>query len=213
MIQSEFKIQKLRYQKVLEFGLVVSLLLCIIALQLSKKFQIRAALQTKGAEVIMMENIPQTQQQKQAQAPSRPSVPIASEDETLPEDETIDFSEFDVGESAPPPPPPPEDDSEAIVFVPYDEPPEPIGGFAAIQNALTYPEIARKAGVEGRVVIWARVDEAGNVVNTKVQKSLGPNGCDEAAIAAIQSVKWKPAKQRDRAVKVWIAVPVDFKLR
>ncbi|MBN1895334.1 energy transducer TonB [bacterium] len=212
MHDNELKTWKLQYQRTLELGLVFSLLLIIIVFQLSKKFQVKATLQSRGAEIIQMENIPQTQQQKQAQAPARPSVPIASEDETLPEDETIDFSEFDVGDSAPPPPPPPDDD-EAIVFVPYDEPPEPIGGFLAIQKALQYPEIARKAGVEGRVVIWARVDESGNVVNTKVQKSLGPNGCDEAAIAAIQSVKWKPAKQRDRAVKVWIAVPVDFKLR
>jgi TonB family protein len=53
----------------------------------------------------------------------------------------------------------------------------------------------------------------GSVIRTKVVKSLGPNGCDEAAVDAIKSVAWKPAKQRDRPVKVWIAVPVDFKLR
>ena len=114
-------------------------------------------------------------------------------------------------DAEPPPPPPPDDGG--IVFVPYDEPPMPVGGFQAIQRRLVYPEIARKAGVEGRVLVWAQVDVDGAVVRTKIVKSLGPNGCDEAAVNAIKSVDWKPAKQRDRPVKVWIAVPVDFRLR
>ena len=110
------------------------------------------------------------------------------------------------------PPPPPPDPNGAVVFVPYDEPPVPIGGFPAIQKNLVYPEIARKAGIEGRVTVYAEVDENGIVANTKVVTSLGPNGCDEAAINAIKSIKWYPAKQRDTNVKVWIAVPVDFRL-
>ena len=109
-------------------------------------------------------------------------------------------------------PPPPPSPKGGIVFVPYDEPPVPIGGFPAIQKNLVYPENARKAGIEGRVTVYAEVDENGNVVRTKVVTSLGPNGCDEAAINALKSVKWYPAKQRDKNVKVWIAVPVDFRL-
>lgn len=89
----------------------------------------------------------------------------------------------------------------------------PIGGFAAIQKSLVYPETARLKGLEGKVVIYTRIDEAGNVVNTRVEKSIGSIECDEAAKTAIQSVKWVPAKQCHKAVKVWIAVPVDFKLR
>ena len=89
----------------------------------------------------------------------------------------------------------------------------PVGGFQAIQRRLVYPEIARKAGVEGRVLVWAQIDVNGNVVRTKIVKTLGPNGCDEAAVNAIKAVDWNPAKQKDRPVKVWIAVPVDFKLR
>ena len=109
------------------------------------------------------------------------------------------------------PPPPPQKDGE-IVFVPYDSPPQPIGGFEAIQQNLVYPELARKAGVEGRVLVYVQVDEKGEVSRTRAIQSLGPNGCDEAAVAAVKAVKWKPAQQRDQKVKVWIAVPVDFKL-
>ncbi|RMF56682.1 MAG: energy transducer TonB, partial [Calditrichaeota bacterium] len=32
-------------------------------------------------------------------------------------------------------------------------------------------------------------------------------------IQAIKSVRWKPAKQRDRPVKVWVGIPVIFKLK
>lgn len=213
MRQSPSTELKLNYKKVFELGLIISLTLHIFMFQVFKKVEVKKTIQGSGAEIIQVTDIPQTQQQKQAQAPPQPSVPIASEDEDLPEDETIDLTDWDMDSEPPPPPPPPDEDDEAIVFVPYDEPPQPIGGFAAIQRKLVYPEIARKAGVEGRVIIWARVDEQGNVVGTKIQKSLGPNGCDEAAVNAIKSVQWNPAKQRDRAVKVWIAVPVDFKLR
>lgn len=95
----------------------------------------------------------------------------------------------------------------------YDEAPEPIGGFGAIQRNLEYPEIARKAGIEGRVIVNVLVDVDGSVVETKILKSLGHSGCDEAAVKAIRTVKWKPAKQRDRPVKVWVGIPVIFKLK
>ena len=112
-----------------------------------------------------------------------------------------------------PSPPPILPDKDAIVFVPYDEAPHPIGGFAALQENLVYPEIARKAGIEGRVTIYAQINENGDVVRTKVVQSLGENnGCDEAAVAAVVKSKWEPAKQRDKKVAVWIAVPIDFRL-
>ena len=102
---------------------------------------------------------------------------------------------------------------EEIDFVPYDSPPQPVEGFQAIQRHLIYPETARKAGIEGRVIVWMQIGETGEVIQTKVQKSLGPNGCDEAAITAVKAVKWAPAKKDNQPVAVWIAVPIDFKLQ
>ena len=214
MRESPTKELKLRYRRVLELGLIISLILHIFLLQASKKVKEKAIKRTVKLEAVQVEEIPQTQQSRSAPAPSRPSVPIASEDEDLPEDETIDFTDLDL-ESEPPPPPPPPDqiDDSVPVFVPHDEPPQPIGGYQAIQRKLVYPEIARKAGVEGRVMIWAQIGEDGSVVRTRVMKSLGPNGCDEAAMKAIRDVKWKPAMQRDKPVRVWVAVPVDFRLK
>ena len=212
MRESPSKKLRLQYKKVLELGLICSLLLHIFLMQGYKKIKAKTITRTATLATIDVEEIPLTEQEKQAPAPSRPTVPIASEDEDLPEDETIDFTDLDLGADAPPPPAPP-DDGDMIVFVPHDEPPTPIGGYSAIHKHLVYPDIARQAGIEGRVLVYAQVDENGHVVRTRVMQSLGPNGCDEAAVTAIKSVKWKPAMQRDRPVKVWVAIPVVFKLK
>ena len=203
----------LKYRKVIEIGLVISLALCIILLQAFKKFE-TTEVEQKTVDIKMeVEEIPQTEQEKLPPPPARPAIPIESESDDIPEDETIEMTDLDLTELPPPPPPPPTDDEAATIFVPYDDPPQPIGGFAAIQKKLKYPEIARKAGVEGRVTVHVQIDEKGKVCNTKILQSLGNNGCDEAAIEAIKSVKWKPAMQRDRPVKVWVAIPVVFKLK
>jgi len=204
---------KMRYKKLIEIGLVASLAFCIIMFQAFKKFEAKQVEQKIVDIKIEVEEIPQTEQEKLPPPPARPAVPIESESDEIPDDETIEITDLDLTELPPPPPPPPTDDEAATIFVPYDDPPQPIGGFAAIQKNLVYPEIARKAGVEGKVTVHVQIDEKGNVVNTKILQSLGNNGCDEAAVAAIKSVKWKPAMQRDRPVKVWVAIPVVFKLK
>ncbi|HFE53578.1 MAG TPA: energy transducer TonB, partial [Bacteroidetes bacterium] len=99
-----------------------------------------------------------------------------------------------------------------VFFTPYDFPPEPIGGFKAIQKHLKYPEIARRDSIEGRVIVHVLVDENGNAVDAKILKSLRKD-LDEAAVEAVKSVKWRPALQRNIPVKVWVAVPVIFRLK
>ncbi|MBN1999727.1 energy transducer TonB [candidate division KSB1 bacterium] len=215
MIKKNPKVNlKLKYNKLIELSMVITLALLILVFQAWKKFETNAKKTDRVNITIEVQEIPQTEQVKRPPAPARPAIPIESEDEDIPEDATIETTDIDLSE-LPPPPPPPEDeiDESAQIFVAYDEAPEPIGGFAAIQKNLVYPEIARKAGVEGRVYVQIIVDEKGNVVSAKVQKSLGNNGCDEAAIAAIKSVKWRPAKQRDKPVKVQVGIPVVFKLK
>jgi len=202
---------RLKYKKVIEFTLVLSLLLCILLFQAFKKFEHKDTESRLELEKIQAEEIPQTQQEKLPPPPSRPAIPIESESEDIPEDATMEETDIDFDEEPPPPPPPPDDDQ--IQFIPYDEPPQPIGGFAAIQKKLKYPEIARKAGIEGQVIIYAKISVQGKVINTRVVKPLGNSGCNEAAIKAIKQVKWKPAMQRDKPVTVWVSVPVKFKLR
>ncbi|MFQ5651302.1 MAG: energy transducer TonB [bacterium] len=203
---------KLRYKKVLELGLVLSLGLMIIVFQLLRVIDLEAVETTTKEIQIEVADIPPTEQVKRPPPPPKPSIPIPSESEDIPDDLTIETTELDLSD-IPPPPPPPEDDDGMNIFVPYDEAPSPIGGFRAIQRALKYPEIARKAGIEGRVVVYVWVSEKGKVIDTRVIKSLGHSGCDQAAVKAIRSVKWKPALQRDKPVKVWVAIPVIFRLK
>ena len=205
---------KFKYRKLIELSLIISLLILIVVFQAFKVSSERASATNQKVELqIEVQDIPQTEQITRPPAPSRPAIPIESEDEDISEDETIETTEIDLTELPPPPEAPAQAEEEATIFVAYDEAPYPTGGFAAIQRNLVYPEIARKAGVEGTVFIEIVVDEKGNVVDTQVLKSLGNNGCDEAAIDAIKSVKWKPALQRDNPVKVRISIPVRFRLQ
>ena len=96
-------------------------------------------------------------------------------------------------------------------YVAVDEMPEPIGGIAAIQKNIKYPEIAKRAGIEGKVYIQAYIDENGNVTKAAVLKGIG-GGCDEAAMNAIKKVKFIPGRQAGKPVKVQVSVPVIFKL-
>ena len=204
---------RLQYKKVIEIALTLTLVLCIFVFQAFKKFEHEKAETEIEVQKIEAEEIPQTQQEKLPPPPSRPAIPIESESEDIPDDVTIEETDIDFDELPPPPAPPPDEDDDANVFVPYDEEPKPIGGFDAIHKNLVYPEIARKAGIEGTVIVYARISKDGNVIATRIIKPLGNSGCNEAAISAIKKVKWKPAMQRDKPVTVWVSVPVRFKLK
>ncbi len=162
-------------------------------------------------EVIETIDIPPTQQFEAPPPPSRPSIPVESEDEDIAEDITIEETDLESFEWEAPPPPP--DEGPTIRFIPYDEPPEPIGGYVTIQRNVHYPEIAQEAGIEGTVIVQAFVDKKGRVQETVILKGIPNTGLDEAAADAIKRTRWRPAKQRDRPVGVWISVPVNFRLK
>ncbi len=100
---------------------------------------------------------------------------------------------------------------EDEVFVVVEEMPELVGGLEAIQKQIRYPEIAKKAGVQGRVIIQFIVDETGRVTDPRVVRGIG-SGADEEAIRAVQAAKFLPGRQRGRAVKVQMTMPVTFRL-
>jgi TonB family protein len=90
--------------------------------------------------------------------------------------------------------------------------PGPIGGMFAIQEKIQYPEIAKRAGIQGRVIIQAFIDENGNVVHAKVLNGIG-GGCDEMAINAVKNTKFNPGMQNGKTVKVQVTIPIVFKLQ
>lgn len=98
-------------------------------------------------------------------------------------------------------------------FIKHDTPPQPVGGYRALQYYLEYPESAKKVGFEGRTLIQAKVGIDGTVKKTVLQISSGSAECDKAADKVIKSVKWNPATYMEEPVEVWVAIPVEFKLQ
>ena len=77
-----------------------------------------------------------------------------------------------------------------------------------------YPEMARAAGIEGKVVISVVVDTLGNVAHAEVYATSGNTLLDRAAVAAAYQCRFTPGYQRDRPVTVsQLALPFSFKLR
>lgn len=75
-----------------------------------------------------------------------------------------------------------------------------------------YTEIARRAGVQGTVIIEAIIDEKGNVTGQRILKGL-PMGLDKAAIDAIQQWRFKPAYRGSEPVKVYYTLTVNFTIQ
>ncbi len=89
--------------------------------------------------------------------------------------------------------------------------PEPVGGLAAIYKHIVYPEIAQKAGIEGKVYVLVYVNEKGGVDDVKVLKGIGA-GCNEAAIDGIKAVKFTPGKNNGAPVKTKLSLSINFKI-
>jgi protein TonB len=75
----------------------------------------------------------------------------------------------------------------------------------------TYPDLARKAGLEGTVYVLALVDLDGTIKKVVIQK--GSDMFNEAAISAVKQWVYKPAINANQPVKVWVGIPVKFNLR
>ncbi len=101
-------------------------------------------------------------------------------------------------------------EEEPSYFVAVEQMPELIGGIKELQNKIVYPEIAKRVGVEGKVIVQAIVDENGKVVSVNTVKGIG-SGCDEVAMDAVRNSKFVPGKQRGRNVKVQVTIPIVFK--
>lgn len=75
----------------------------------------------------------------------------------------------------------------------------------------TYPEAARKARMEGVVILEAIITAAGNVEDVRVLKAVNPL-LDASAVRAVGQWKYRPATLNGRAVRVYLTVTVTFRL-
>jgi protein TonB len=185
---------------------LVSIVLLIFLLLLFPRFRGKSTLEEQAQIIIEQIDIPQTQQINRPPPPARPSIPIESENEDISEDLTMDELDLESFEAWDAPPPPPS--GPQVKFIPYDDPPVP-----KTPIKPEYPEIAQEAGIEGTVYVQAFIDKKGRVKEVSVVKGIPNTGLNEAAMEAIRKTRFRPAKQRERAVGVYISIPVHFKLK
>ena len=99
---------------------------------------------------------------------------------------------------------PSEDESK---FIEVEVVPSPLE-----QIAPVYPQLARLSGIEGKVYVKALIDEKGNVIKTEIMKSDN-SVLDGAAVDAVKKSKFSPAlDKQNKPVKVWVVIPMSFKL-
>ena len=197
---------KFKYPIIIRLATLGGVLLLIFTFLIYPRYLGNLDLEDVELQEILIENIPQTQQIERPPPPARPSVPVESEDEDLADDLTIEETDLDNFEAWDAPPPPP--DGPRVKFIPYDDPPQPLSNIRPV-----YPEIAQEAGIEGTVVVQVFIDKRGRVKDTLILKGIPNTGLDEAAISAIRKTRFRPAKQRERPVGVWISIPVNFRLK
>ena len=113
---------------------------------------------------------------------------------------------------------PVEEEEEEVIFVVVEKMPEFPGGqqalFKYLSENVKYPVIAQENGIQGRVICQFVVNKDGSIVEVEVVRSGGDPSLDKEAVRVIKSMpKWKPGKQRGKAVRVKYTVPVNFRLQ
>lgn len=207
-----------KYPLYIEIGLFLSLGLLVVAFNVQWQSQNNFEIDQNEQETVEMKQIEQTQQIEKPPPPPEPQVPVEVPNEESVEDASIDLSaELDMSgnQNQEQPPPPPEEEeeeeTEPEVFVAVENMPELIGGISGLQQKINYPEMARKAGVEGRVIVQFEVTKEGNVANPRVLQGIGA-GCDKEALRVVKEAKFKPGKQRGKPVRVKMSLPITFSL-
>ncbi len=128
--------------------------------------------------------------------PLRPAPEIVVELDVPISDYLLDFPEA---------PPEPERDRPLVVGGPV-KPPVRIHS-----PSPRYTEIARRARIEGHVIVSAVIDRQGRVTSTEILKPL-PMGLDQEALAAIRTWTFEPATLKGEPVAVFYNLTVHFKL-
>jgi len=193
------------YRRRLELSFVISLLFLCILFFSFQRYENRFELPLVKIDGAVFEVIPPTiQPPERPPQPLKPNVFVPDDNATeLEEDIPVDIFEFDPAQEIGPAP----EEEIDYVFNPWETSQMPRLKHKAIPF---YPEIARKAGIEGRVSIVVIISEKGEVIKTTVEKGIPM--LNQAALDAAAKCTFYPAMQRDKYVKVKMSIPFDFRL-
>ena len=207
-----------------QIGLIISLLIAWLAFEYKSydKRQIDESLLNR--EVVLDEEMVEiTKQEEQkpqpVEAPQQTTQLEIVDDDVETEDLNInaEVEQNEIIEEYVAPEVVEEEVVEQEIFQIVEEMPQFPGGegklMEYVAKNIKYPQIARETGIQGRVFVGFVVEPDGSISNVKLLRGIG-GGCDEEAMRVIKSLpKWKPGKQRGKAVRVSYQIPVFFKLQ
>ena len=198
----------------LQIGFLIALSVVLIAFEWKSYEKGDYNLGNLNLEDLEEEIIPITRQEVKPPPPPPPPPEIIEivEDEVEIENEIeIDDTESDEDEVIDIE----EDDDEEFFMVVENMPQFPggdLGLMKYIQKHVKYPAIAKEYNITGKVYVSFIVDKQGKVTNVKIVRGVDKN-LDAEAVRVIKSLpKYKPGKQRGKAVRVMFTVPINFTL-
>ena len=98
---------------------------------------------------------------------------------------------------------------ESDIFIPFEVAPTPLPDFSPKPET---PEMAKLAGVAGKVVVQVYVDKKGEVKKWKIVSTKPPGlGFEDEVEKVIPKWRFTPAIQQGNPVGVWISIPFTFK--
>ncbi|MBP5797175.1 MAG: energy transducer TonB [Bacteroidales bacterium] len=205
-----------------QIGLIISLAVAWVVFEIKSYDKREFADIDRTVEIVEEEMVEITKQEQKPQpveVPKQTTQIQVVEDDVEVEDIEInaDVDQNEVIEEYVAPEVEEEEVVEAEVFTIVEEMPEYPGGLNKLTDYLSknikYPQMARESGIQGRVFVNFVVEPDGSVSNVNVMRSLG-GGCDEEAVRVVKAMpKWKPGRQRGKAVRVSYILPIVFKLQ
>ncbi|MBO7082948.1 MAG: energy transducer TonB [Bacteroidales bacterium] len=205
-----------------QIGLIISLAVAWVVFEIKSYDKLEFADVGRTVEVLEEEMVEITKQEQKPQpveVPKQTTQIQVVEDDVEVDDVEInaEVDQNEVIEEYIAPEVEEEEVVEAEIFTIVEEMPEFPGGMQKLADYLAknikYPQMARESGIQGRVFVNFVVEPDGHVSNVNVMRSLG-GGCDEEAMRVVKAMpKWKPGKQRGKAVRVSYILPVNFKLQ
>ena len=196
-----------------QIGLAVTLIVVLISFEWKSYDKSNYNLGDLNLDDMEEEIIPITRQEVKPPPPPPPPPEIIEivEDEVEIENEVeIEETETDEEEMIEI-----EEDDEEFFMVVENMPEFPggdLGLMKFIQKNVRYPAIAKEYNITGKVYVSFIVDKKGNVTNVKIVRGVDKN-LDAEAVRVVSSLpKYKPGKQRGKAVRVMFTIPINFTL-
>lgn len=210
----------------LEIGLVVILAAALVAFNIKSYDKEVKEVSTRTADVEIDADIIQTAEDTPPPPPPEEPEVVATELNVVENDaedihevgiinaeakadEALEFTRVEVKEEV--------EEAEEEVFLVVEEDPEFPGGLDAlskfIADNIKYPQLAKENNITGKVFVSFVVEKDGRVGQVKILRDIG-GGCGNEAVRVVKMMpRWKPGKQRGKAVRTQFNLPVNFDLQ